>query len=157
MPNRALNDPAVFDADNFERTLSAAPNVLSVFRHALHAGQQVLQSRFEKGSDAEPLIYARAWLLDQLLTRAFARTVPSPLCALIAVGGYGRGELHPHSDIDISVLVPDHIDASIRNSLEQFVTFLWDIGLQIGHSVRSVAQCAQEAHADVTTATNLME
>ena len=152
-----MTDLAIFNADAFERTLTDAPNVLSAFRHALHAGQQVLQSRFEKGSDAEPLVYARAWLIDHLLTRAFARSVTSPQCALIAVGGYGRGELHPHSDIDISVLVPEHVDDAIRSSLEQFVTFLWDIGLQIGHSVRSVTECRQEARADVTTATNLME
>jgi len=152
-----LDDFAIFDAAAFERALAGAPNVLSVFRHALQAGHQVLQSRFEKGSDAEPLVYARAWLIDQLLTRAFARSVVSPQCALIAVGGYGRGELHPHSDVDISVLVPEHVDDTIRASLEQFVTFLWDIGLQIGHSVRSVAECVDEARADVTTATNLME
>ena len=157
MPNRFLNDPEIFDAVAFDQALARTPNVLSVFRNALHAGHKVLRSHFEKGSDAEPLIYARAWLIDQLLTRAFTRTVSSPRCALIAVGGYGRGELHPHSDIDISVLVPDHVDASIRGNLEQFVTFLWDIGLQIGHSVRSVAECVQEARADVTTATNLME
>ena len=152
-----MTDPAVFDTSSFERALASTPNALVVFRNALHAGHQVLQSRFENGSDAEPLVYARAWLIDQLLTRVFARTVPSPRCALIAVGGYGRGELHPHSDVDISVLVPDHVDDTIRSSLEQFVTFLWDIGLQIGHSVRSVTECVQEARADVTTATNLME
>lgn len=152
-----MTDPMLFDADTFERTLAGASNPLSVFRHALQAGHLVLATRFENGSDAEPLVYARAWLIDQLLMRAFTRSVTSPLCALIAVGGYGRGELHPHSDIDISVLVPDHVDDTIRGSLEQFVTFLWDIGLQIGHSVRSVKECVQEARADVTTATNLME
>ncbi len=152
-----MNDSAIFDAAAFERALAGTPNALSVFRHALQAGQQVLQSRFENGSDAEPLVYARAGLIDALLTRAFARLVATPQCALIAVGGYGRGELHPHSDIDISVLVPERVDDTIRASLEQFVTFLWDIGLQIGHSVRSVAVCVDEARADVTTATNLME
>ena len=157
VPSQPFNDPVIFDAAAFERALAGAPNRLNVFRHALQSGQQALLSRFEQGHDAEPLIYARAWLIDQLLTRAFAHSVTSPLCALIAVGGYGRGELHPHSDIDISILVPERVDDAIRSSLEQFVTFLWDIGLQIGHSVRSVVECMQEARADVTTATNLME
>ncbi len=157
VPSQPFNDPVIFDAAAFEHALAGAPNQLNVFRHALQSGQQTLLSRFEQGHDAEPLIYARAWLIDQLLTRAFARSVTSPLCALIAVGGYGRGELHPHSDIDISILVPERVDDAIRGSLEQFVTFLWDIGLQIGHSVRSVVECMQEARADVTVATNLME
>lgn len=89
--------------------------------------------------------------------RVFERIVHSSECALLAVGGYGRGELHPHSDIDICIVVPAAPDADSRARLVEFVTFLWDIGLQIGHSVRTIAECFEEAQADVTTATNLME
>jgi hypothetical protein len=76
--------------------------------------------------------------------------------ALVAVGGYGRGELHPCSDIDILVIVPEG-DGAWRDRVAAFLTFLWDIGLEVGHSVRSVAECARQAEADVTVVTTLME
>ncbi|MEN7342061.1 MAG: [protein-PII] uridylyltransferase [Pseudomonadota bacterium] len=75
--------------------------------------------------------------------------------ALIAVGGYGRGELHPGSDIDILLLLAD--TAAANDAISAFITSLWDSGLEIGHSVRTVAQCRQEAENDVTVATTLME
>lgn len=65
--------------------------------------------------------------------------------ALVAVGGYGRGELHPGSDIDLQILVEPDGGTALRGQLEEFLTFLWDIGLEVGHSVRSVAECAEEA------------
>ena len=76
--------------------------------------------------------------------------------ALVAVGGYGRGELHPHSDIDLMVLVADDGSTHTGN-LENFLTMLWDLGLQIGHSVRSVQECISQASADITVLTNLIE
>ncbi|HTU62422.1 MAG TPA: [protein-PII] uridylyltransferase, partial [Polyangiales bacterium] len=76
---------------------------------------------------------------------------------LVAVGGYGRGELHPCSDVDILVLVPAPLSEAARASVERLVSFLWDIGLEVGHSVRTVAECAEESAADVGTMTTLME
>ena len=75
----------------------------------------------------------------------------------MAVGGYGRGELHPCSDIDILLLVPEAPDARGRNAVERLVTLLWDIGLEVGHSVRTVEECAQESAADVGVMTTLLE
>ncbi|MGB5621298.1 MAG: [protein-PII] uridylyltransferase, partial [Gammaproteobacteria bacterium] len=77
--------------------------------------------------------------------------------ALVAVGGYGRGELHPCSDIDIMILLPREDDDVWREPLEIFLTFLWDIGLEVGHSVRTVEDCLVQAGADITVATTLME
>ncbi|CAN0605524.1 unnamed protein product, partial [Ectocarpus sp. 12 AP-2014] len=76
--------------------------------------------------------------------------------ALVAVGGYGRGELHPHSDIDILILHGDLTEES-TGRVESFLTQLWDLGLAIGHSVRTVDQCLAQAKADVTVLTNLVE
>jgi [protein-PII] uridylyltransferase len=76
--------------------------------------------------------------------------------ALVAVGGYGRGELHPHSDVDLLLLLGDNCE-QCREELEGFLTLLWDIGLDIGHSVRSITECAKHAEADITVLTNLME
>jgi [protein-PII] uridylyltransferase len=87
--------------------------------------------------------------------------------ALVAVGGYGRGELFPHSDVDVLVLLPDHLPGerlrgeastdSMRASVEGFITACWDIGLEIGSSVRTVEECVAEARADVTVQTALLE
>ncbi len=100
----------------------------------------------------------RAALLDHLLKHAFRLHFPAPdELALVAVGGYGRGELHPYSDIDVLLLVDAGAMERLREPLERFVLFLWDLGLEIGHSVRTVEDCVQEAAKDITVATNLME
>ena len=76
--------------------------------------------------------------------------------SLLAVGGYGRSELHPKSDIDLLILLED--DASPENEkIESFITFLWDINLDVGHSVRTITQCTEMAAHDITITTNLIE
>src|SRR5690606_42108284 len=77
--------------------------------------------------------------------------------ALLAVGGYGRGELHPHTDIDLLILLKKSNTKPYKDSIERFLTFLWDIQLKIGQSVRSIRTCVDEAKADITVATNLIE
>ena len=77
--------------------------------------------------------------------------------ALVAVGGYGRGELHPHSDIDLMVLVERTGNVDVDESIAQFLTFLWDIGLEVGHSVRTLDDCDTQARNDLTIVTTLME
>jgi [protein-PII] uridylyltransferase len=77
--------------------------------------------------------------------------------ALIAVGGYGRGELHPCSDIDIMVLLPKSDSADWQPDIERFLALLWDIGLEVGHSVRSIDDCQRESLADISVATTLFE
>ncbi|MCK9529734.1 MAG: [protein-PII] uridylyltransferase [Gammaproteobacteria bacterium] len=100
----------------------------------------------------------RAALLDCLLKHAFRLHFSDPdELALVAVGGYGRGELHPYSDIDVLLLVDAGAMERLSEPLERFVLFLWDLGLEIGHSVRTVEDCVQEAAKDITVATNLME
>ena len=85
---------------------------------------------------------------------------PAELC-LIAVGGFGRGELFPHSDVDVLVLFPGHIDLNqdlaLKAKLEKFVSNCWDSGLEIGSSVRTAAHCVEEAEKDVTVQTSLLE
>ncbi len=76
---------------------------------------------------------------------------------LAAVGGYGRGELHPGSDIDITIISEAGLSDPQKSGIETFLTFLWDIGLEIGQSVRSIQECVDEASADITVITNLTE
>ncbi len=77
--------------------------------------------------------------------------------ALVAVGGYGRGELFPHSDVDVLILLETAPDAKLQEKLETLIQLFWDIGLEIGHSIRTVEECMIESAADVTVQTSLLE
>jgi len=126
-------------------------------RESLAAAAESQRTRFLAGESVVDLVHARADLIDDVLTSLWREHIEALGAALIAVGGYGRGELHPSSDVDIMLLVPDALPDGSDDGLSAFVTALWDIGLEVGHSVRSLAQCQEEAAADLTIATTLME
>jgi len=103
------------------------------------------------------LLSALRRVTDQAL-RETLRLFPLPEgAALAAVGGYGRGELYPYSDIDILILLEREPDSQDKLKLEQLIASLWDLGLDLGHSVRSIADCKREADNDITIETALME
>ncbi len=130
-----------------------------VFRQVLDRGTELLKDRFVADEAIEDLVRDRAKLVDIALRAAWARHVGkfADDLALVAVGGYGRGELHPSSDIDIMVLLPKSDSADWQPDIERFLTFLWDIGLEVGHSVRSIDDCQRESLADISVATTLFE
>ncbi len=103
------------------------------------------------------LLRALAKHVDGVLAAVWAEAgLHTTGAALVAVGGYGRGELFPHSDVDVLVLLPDGTPPPAE-ALERFVTLCWDIGLEIGSSVRTVPECEAEAARDVTVQTALLE
>ncbi len=126
-------------------------------RDALATAGEDLKARFEAGESVVELVHARSKQIDDLLIQLWNDHVPDCNAALVAVGGYGRGELHPGSDIDVMLLLPESISERCEEALSNFVTCLWDVGLEIGHSVRTIAECSAEAGADLTIATTLME
>jgi [protein-PII] uridylyltransferase len=130
-----------------------------VFRQVLDRGTELLAERFIADEAIEDLVRDRARLVDIALRAAWLRHAGKYAgdLALIAVGGYGRGELHPSSDIDIMVLLPKSDSADWQPDIERFLTFLWDIGLEVGHSVRSIDDCQRESLADISVATTLFE
>jgi [protein-PII] uridylyltransferase len=130
-----------------------------VFRQVLERGTELLQERFAADEAVEDLVRDRARLVDITLRAAWVRHTGkfAQDLALVAVGGYGRGELHPSSDIDIMVLLPKSDSADWQPDIEKFLTFLWDIGLEVGHSVRSIDDCQRESLADISVATTLFE
>lgn len=138
--------------------LDADPEVLSAeLGSAREHADAELHRQFAAGTDVRDLVQARAWVVERLVLTAWDRLAPSDgSLELCAVGGFGRGELHPHSDVDLLILLPDE-EAIDPASLEQFIQVLWDADLHPGQSVRSVEQCVDEARADVGVATNLME
>lgn len=139
--------------------LKIAENSISYggIRAELAAAGASLKARFEAGESVVELVRARAALIDEQLAALWQHKVGASGAALVAVGGYGRGELHPYSDVDVMLLLPDAVPPEAEEALSAFVTALWDIGLEIGHSVRTVAQCFEEGSADLTVATTLME
>ena len=145
--------------------LAAEPITVAELRTRFRDGKRALIEHFMQSRATSPAA-AR-------LTRALTRHVDATLAelwrhaglpvsaVLVAVGGYGRGELFPYSDVDVLLLLPDAAaaatDESLRHAIEAFVTACWDIGLEVGSSVRSVAECVSQAQADVTVQTALLE
>ena len=141
-----------------EQLAGATGTPLENFRDAIRASKTHLAERFAAGEDVEVLVHARSHFIDQILIRVWQHFFDEDESAtLVAVGGYGRGELHPASDVDVLILVEETPRDESAGRLERLVTFLWDIGLEIGHSVRTLEQCVDAAKSDVTIVTNLME
>ncbi|HET9472637.1 MAG TPA: nucleotidyltransferase domain-containing protein, partial [Steroidobacteraceae bacterium] len=144
---------------NLADRLATAGHAPDAFRVEIRDAHAELVERFRADESVETLVHARAELIDVILREVWRSQLPPghESWALVAVGGYGRGELHPHSDIDILILVPAAPDDAGRSVVERVVTFLWDINLEVGHSVRTVAECAEESTADVGVMTTLIE
>ncbi|WP_255989205.1 [protein-PII] uridylyltransferase [Chitinolyticbacter albus] len=104
-----------------------------------------------------PLLKRLTRLTDATLIELWQRHQFPGEVLLVAVGGYGRGELYPHSDIDLLILLPDEPSPALLEELEILVGELWDIGLEVGHSVRTINDCLAEAEKDITVQTALIE
>lgn len=156
---RIRNDRHLLDVDAIDRALNECHAATPLLRQGLTKADQILRARFLEGTPAAELVRLRAELVDALVTRVWDLHLreAGEQAALVAVGGYGRGELHPGSDTDLLVVLADSTGDRLDSDLKSFVTQLWDIGLQVGHSVRSLTECVREATQDITIATNLME
>jgi len=160
LQDRLLAPPAsrnCLDLNELE-ALESDPGEMSVgLAGARGHADEVLAAAFARRTNIRDLVQARAWVIEQLVLTAWNGTVGEGSgLELVAVGGFGRGELHPHSDADLLILCPDDADRP-DGALEDFVRSLWDADLHPGHGVRTVAECVEQAGADVTVATNLME
>jgi [protein-PII] uridylyltransferase len=138
--------------------LDRTDNEPSIFRDALKVGQDYIQQQFESGLDIVELIHLRSHFVDEVLQCLWHHyiDIDCPI-SLLAVGGYGRGELHPYSDIDLLILLDESVSDQPPEQLSHFLTTLWDVGLEIGHSVRTLRECREQAESDITIATNLLE
>jgi len=147
------------DWKTFDNAFKTTTNPIALFRDALQQATANLKIRFENNDPADLLVQQHAKTVDQLLVRAWQYFIGTDenKISLIAVGGYGRGELHPASDIDLLILLKGNQHENFSARIQGFLTFLWDIGLEVGQSVRSVKECVVEAKRDITVATNLME
>ena len=159
----------LFDFTALENELTESKAPLMPLKNAVKSiyGKQIQQ--FQEKKNIVHLVKERSQAIDIILTLAWSYYNLEDNASLLAVGGYGRGELHPYSDVDLLLLhdaehpldIPleeqSESNREFVENLQQFITLLWDIGLEIGHSVRTVDECINEAKNDITIISNLME
>jgi len=131
-------------------------NVVTFYREILLFSEQKLRASFTKDINVVDLVRIRGWYVEQIILHLWLGTKGVEKLSLVAVGGFGRGDLHPYSDVDILILKPNNAK-KYDNSISLFIQNLWDIGLDVGSSVRTPKECHEQAWEDVTVATNLME
>jgi [protein-PII] uridylyltransferase len=164
---RALGDELLAAARQIgspghDRRPLAAP-----LKAALAAGRTEIRRRFEASGDGAAVMREQCFLMDQLIRAAFdllteeVYPLPNPTVgerlALVAVGGYGRGELAPFSDIDLLFLLPYKQTPHTEQVIESLLYLLWDLGLKVGQAARSIAECVRQAKSDLTIRTSLLE
>lgn len=135
---------------------SGAASALPSLRQQLRHGREALATEFLSRPHPRQYLQRHARVADEVLCGLCEALLPDDTC-LVAVGGYGRGELFPASDVDVLLLIPCEPDEALRASIETWVQNCWDAGLEIGHSIRTPQQCASEADKDITIETALLE
>ncbi|MEI6986708.1 MAG: [protein-PII] uridylyltransferase [Rhodospirillaceae bacterium] len=144
------------------------PAVLAALRQSLSDGRAEIRHQFESGAcGGEGCVRRNSDLMDRILSTLadFARLYIYPSAGpstgevydIAATGGYGRAEMCPQSDIDLLFLLPHKRTARVEQIVEYMLYILWDLGLKVGHAVRSIDECLRQAKGDVTIRTNLLE
>ena len=153
-----MNTSYIIPEQYIDALAVSAPTLTSQQICALSQEFQQWQKEQFPISEITSLVAARAFYVDLILTKLWCQHhLDEYQISLVAVGGYGRRELHPYSDVDILLLTQESVAVDLAESISAFITQLWDVKLDIGHSVRSVKECLKQAIDDVTIATNLME
>ncbi|WP_169543542.1 [protein-PII] uridylyltransferase [Sneathiella aquimaris] len=141
--------------------------LLQLLKDTLSSGQAEIKRRFMANNKGRPSMHATCFLIDQLIRTIYdvASVHVYPLnnptseekLSLLAVGGYGRGELAPHSDVDLLFLFPYKQTSWCEQVIEFCLYLLWDLGLKVGHSTRTPDECIRLAKKDITIQTALLE
>src|ERR671914_939576 len=126
-------------------------------RGEVAVARQGLRDSYLRRPNPAALLRNHTQLVDRTVKAVWGETGVSSDAALVATGGYGRGELYPSSDIDLLVLLAAEPSEAQRGALERLIGRFWDIGLEIGHSVRTVEGCVEAALGDITIRTTLLE
>ncbi|MFA0549106.1 [protein-PII] uridylyltransferase [Vibrio splendidus 5S-101] len=142
--------PLTFNDEQIE--ICEIKNQLEIFT-------QYQKNEFLNHHPVTDLVLLRSEYMDLLLNRLWEHFGFNklPHISLVAVGGYGRGELHPLSDIDILIVSQKTLPPALGEKVSQFITLLWDLKLEVGHAVRTIAECLEIGTDDLTVATNLQE
>jgi [protein-PII] uridylyltransferase len=127
------------------------------WRQTLREGRAQLREQYFARPDARILLHRHRQLVDGILRGLWVGYGMPPTLALVAVGGYGRGELYPYSDVDVLILRPESAAEDDERAIGRYLSALWDIGFEVGHSARTLAECRREMQNDVTVRTTLLE
>ncbi|MEP6998257.1 MAG: [protein-PII] uridylyltransferase [Betaproteobacteria bacterium] len=128
------------------------------WKRDLALGRASIRAAFGADHAPQRLLAAQSRLVDRVLRGLWADLGTPAGCALIAVGGYGRGQLYPHSDVDVLILLPRSLAGpAAAPAIERFIGLLWDTGLEVAHAVRTIAECETEMAGDITIRTSLLE
>ena len=136
---------------------TAAGERVARWRRTLAEDRAALRNAFIARPDPTRLLRGLARLTDSVVIDAWTHARLPASAALVAVGGYGRGQLFPHSDVDLLILLRENADDVCALAIERLLTSLWDAGVDLAHAVRTVDECAEEMRADATIATSLLE
>lgn len=141
--------------------------MLAALKAALAAGQAEVRRRLETAALGTHVVHANSFLVDQIVRAAYdyaalrlyplANPSKGERLAMVAVGGYGRGELAPHSDVDLLFLLSYKMTPRSEQVIETVLYLLWDLGFKVGHATRSIDECLRLAKADITICTALLE
>ena len=160
-PSKPLPPAQLIDRETLAKRLSHCNDTrhMAELRTILAEANSTLNECYRQNLDISDIVSSRAHLVDLVLDWVWSShpELQTNEIALVAVGGYGRSELMPYSDIDLLILTKKNSNRSYKEAIASFLATCWDLGLDIGQSVRSVKQCAQEARKDITVATALME
>ncbi len=137
--------------------VAAAQPLTARWKTRLGEQRRTLELRYLEHHAAPELLRRLRMLVDGQLNAVWQHLAMPPALALVAVGGYGRGQLFPYSDIDLLILLPPASAPDQIPKLEQFVGTLWDVGLEVGHSVRTIDECVALAAQDITVQTSMLE
>ena len=127
------------------------------FKEELKLAQAAVLHSFKENYKSDLLLKDLCRHVDHVLAKIWKHFDLPKESALVAVGGYGRGELFPYSDVDVLILLHERPDSTFKEKLESLVQLFWDIGLDIGHSIRTIDECLDESAADITVQTSLLE
>ncbi|WP_068113713.1 [protein-PII] uridylyltransferase [Tropicimonas marinistellae] len=178
-PQDLIRPPAeIFDAAGLPDRLAAAvagkqgtgrrARATEILAEALNGGRTAIESAFEKSPRAaRQLVHSYAWLTDCIVRSTFwtAETLLSgetkrrskEKMAIIAVGGYGRAEMAPHSDVDLLFLCDGKVTPGVEHVVEEMLYILWDLRLKVGHATRTIRDCLKLGKEDYTIRTSLLE
>ncbi|WP_160162676.1 [protein-PII] uridylyltransferase [Magnetococcus marinus] len=148
--------------------------LVNIFKNALQMGREALRIEHECGATGRRIVKGHTFVMDLLLNRLHALVHgiahqaveegaatldehPDERYAMVATGGYGRGELAPYSDIDLLFIIPDAAPSEITDKIEKVLYFLWDLGLDVGQAVRTLDECMAQANEEIENRTSMLE
>ncbi|MBI5936215.1 MAG: [protein-PII] uridylyltransferase [Betaproteobacteria bacterium] len=137
--------------------MTAGPERIARWRAQLHAARDTLGQRFLANPRPGAYLAKHSQTIDRLLQDIWRSHELPATAALVAVGGYGRSEMYPQSDVDVLILTGDDLTEAAHGRFEPLIALFWDVGLPIGHSVRRLSECLEESGKDITVQTNLLE